>query len=311
MIAIEAMRLTKRFGGTTALDQVSFQVEEGDAVALIGPNGAGKTTLLRVLATLTKPDGGHANVDGLDGRFQASRIRRRLGYMPDVFGMYDDLDVTGYLEFFAGIHGVHGDRRAATVRDLIALLDLTEIRDRPTSALSRGMQQRVGLARTLIHDPPILLLDEPAANLDPFSRIEIREVLKELRRMGKTLLISSHILSELGEICNKLLCLDRGRVLYQGSIADIAEVIHPYKEVAVRVDGEKGRLEKALEEREEVESIGEEDGEIRVRLKEGVADFSFVVRVAVEGGVTLLGLREVEPSLEEVFVRLTRGEESP
>jgi ABC-2 type transport system ATP-binding protein len=306
MKAIEAMGLSKTYGGTAALSNVSFEIETGDAVALVGPNGAGKTTLLRILATLLKPSGGFARVMEMDGRFQASRIRKALGYMPDAFGTYEDLTVQEYLHFFAGIHGLGSDRAPRVVEDLVALLDLGPVRERPASALSRGMQQRLGLARTLVHDPSILLLDEPAANLDPRSRIEIREVLKELRRMGKTILISSHILMELGELCNKLMVLDGGKVLFCGAIAEVAGRLRPHKEVSLRLRGDVPRLKGLLEGDRQVESVGEVDGTLRVRLREGVEDYSFVVRAVVQEGMQLLELREEEPGLEEVFMRLTQ-----
>lgn len=305
MNAIDVMGISKSYGKTTALRRVSFEVEEGDAVAFIGPNGAGKTTLLRILATLTKPDGGHAKVMGLDGRYEASKIRRLLGYMPDAFGMYDDLSVTEYLEFFAGIYKIHGEQRSARVRDLIDLLELDEIRDRATSALSRGMQQRVGLARTLIHGPPILLLDEPAANLDPRSRIEIREMLQELRRMGKTIIISSHILMELDELCNKLLVIDAGRILFQGAVSEVARQLQPYKEIALKVGEGREEFAKVLAAEADVEAVTDRGDELRVRLKQGVEDHSFLVRRAVEQEVPLLGLRVEEPRLEDVFLGLT------
>ena len=306
MKAIEVIGISKNYGATAALDDVSFDIEEGDAVALVGPNGAGKTTLLRVLATLVKPTRGYARVKEMDGRFQAPQVRANVGYMPDAFGMYDDLDVGEYLEFFAGVYGLDGKTADATVRDLIALLDLKSVQGRPTHALSRGMQQRVALARTLIHDPSILLLDEPAANLDPRSRIEIREILKELHRMGKTIFISSHILMELGELCDKLLLMDKGKILYFGRIADIASRLRPHKEISVRVEGDHKRLGELLRMEKDVEEVTESDGLLQVRLREGVEDYSLVVRRAVEAGMKLLLLREEEPGLEEVFMRLTQ-----
>jgi len=308
--AIEAVGLSMTYGRTKALDNVSFTIEQGDAVALVGPNGAGKTTLLRILATLLKPTGGYAKVMDLDGRFQASKIRRQLGYMPDAFGTYDDLTVQEYLEYFAGLYGLDSTKAARVVADLVALLDLGPVKDRASSSLSRGMQQRVGLARTLIHDPAILLLDEPAANLDPRARIEIREVLKELRKMGKTVLISSHILMELDELCNKLLVVDGGRLVYGGAIADVAGKLKARVEVSVRVAGDSRRLVDALRGVAEVDSVAENDGWIRVKLREGFRDYSFVVARAVQEGMQVLGLHEEEPGLEEVFMRLT-GRKAP
>jgi ABC-2 type transport system ATP-binding protein len=306
---IEVMGISKRFGSTVALDRVSFEAEQGDTLALVGPNGAGKTTLLRILATLGKPDGGYAKILGLDGRFQAARIRSVLGYMPDAFGMYEDLSVQEYLEFFAGLYGISGSGKKATIDDLIDLLDMREWKDRSTGDLSRGMQQRVGLARTLIHDPQVLLLDEPAANLDPGSRIEIREVLKELRRMGKTILVSSHILRELEDLCDQVVCIDRGRVLHWGSIADLASRIRPHREVLLRIGEDSGRFRATLASEPGVEAVLQEEGLLRIRLRIGVEDYSFIPRRAVECDVPVLELREDEPGLEEVFVRLTGGME--
>ena len=310
MHALEAIGLTKRFGKTLAISDVSFAMEEGDAVALVGPNGAGKTTLLRLLSTLSKPDGGYATVQGLDGRYEAPEIRRRLGYMPDAFGMYEDLTVTEYLRFFTGIYGLKGETREATLRDLITLLDLDEWKDHVTSGLSRGMQQRVALARTLMHDPSILLLDEPAANLDPRSRIEIRGVLQELRRMGKTILISSHILKELDELCNKILLLDRGHVLFFGEIDEIARRLDDGTAIRIVVDGDVAPLLMALGAEADVADVGPAEegapGELRIRLADGVEDFSFVARRALELGLPIRELRREESDLEDVFVRLTQ-----
>jgi ABC-2 type transport system ATP-binding protein len=304
--ALEVVGLTKRYRGTAALDAVSFDVDPGDAVALVGPNGAGKTTLLRILATLLKPDAGHAKVMGYDGRFQGPRVRSALGYMPDQAGMEDDLTVGEYLDFFAGLHGIAGEARSACVKGLVDLLDLGEVREKTCGALSRGMQQRVALGRTLVHNPSVLLLDEPAANLDPRARIEIREVLKELRRMGKTILVSSHILLELGEFCSKLLLMDRGKVVHYGPIGELAGALAGRRRVAVRAAAEPEELRELLAAEPAVEEAkADGDGWVRLRLREGQADYSFVVRRLAAEGLTLLGLQEEEPSLEEVFLRLT------
>ncbi len=307
MSVIEVLGITKRYGATTALDAVSFVVEPGDAVGVLGPNGSGKTTLLRILATLLKPTAGHARVMDLDGRFQAAKIRRVLGYMPDAAAMEDDLTVEEYLAFFAGLHGMGGKEREGCVRGLVDLLDLGEVKDRLCGALSRGMQQRVGLARTLVHNPSVLLLDEPAANLDARARIEIREVLKELRKMGKTILISSHILMELEELCNKILVLVKGKVVYSGPVAEVAARFRSRKKVSVRVAGDGALLRAALAEEAAVAEVVESDGWLTVFLKPGEEDFGFVARRAVERGLSVVGLREEEAGLEEIFMRLTGG----
>ncbi len=311
MKAIEVIGLAKAYGSRRALEGVSFDVEEGDAVALVGANGAGKTTLLRILATLLKPSGGYARVMGMDGRFQAARIRRAIGYMPDRASMEDDLGVEEYLDFFAGIHGLGGAGRKECVRGLVTLLGLEEVREQACGSLSRGMQQRVGLARTLIHNPPILLLDEPAANLDPRARIEIREVLKELRRMGKTIVISSHILVELAELCNKLVLIDQGKLVYSGSVAEVAGRLRPRKKIRVQVLGDGGRFREALKSEPDVEDVREAEGWLTVLLKEGVGDYSFILKRVNQEGVTLHAMHEEAAGLEEIFMRLTGRKEGP
>ena len=305
MKAIEVLGVSKRYGGKAVLDAVTFDVEAGEAVALIGQNGAGKTTLLRVLATLLKPDAGYARVHGFDGRFQGPRIRAQVGYMPDQGGMEDDLSVAEYLDFFAGLHGMAGEPRSSCVKGLVDLLDLGDVTSKACGALSRGMQQRVGLARTLVHNPSVLLLDEPAANLDPRARVEIREVLKELRRMGKTLLVSSHILADLKEFCTRVLLMSGGKIEYYGAMNDVAAAFSAKRRVAVRLADDPARLADALAG-EPVEDLRvDADGWLRLRLKDGVSDYSFVVRRAVEAGLTLRELREEEAGLEEIFLRLT------
>jgi ABC-2 type transport system ATP-binding protein len=306
--AVEVVGVSKKYGAKTALEAVSFDVEVGDAVALVGRNGAGKTTLLRILSTLLKPSGGYARVLDMDGRFQASKIRRLLGYMPDALPMEEDLTVEEYLEFFAGLQGLKSNVREGSVKGLVELLELGEVKDRTCGALSRGMQQRVGLARTLVHNPSVLLLDEPAANLDPRARIEIREVLKTLRKMGKTILISSHILMELEEFCNKIAVIDRGKLAYFGSLSQVAAKLRPRRRIAARVSGNAAAYAGRLRAEAGVEEVVEEEGWIKVRLREGVDDYSFVARHAANDGVSLLALREEEAGLEEIFMRLTGGE---
>jgi ABC-2 type transport system ATP-binding protein len=305
MKAIEVESISKSFGPLKALDDVSFTVEQGDVVALIGPNGAGKTTLLRILATLGKPDSGYAKILDMDGRFQASKIRGVMGYMPDSFGMYKDLTVIKYLDFFAGIYSVQKQLAHATVADLMTLLELEPLRDRPTSGLSRGMQQRVALARTLINDPDILILDEPAANLDPRARIEIRETLKELQRRGKTILISSHILMELDELCNKILLMEGGKIRYYGGVKEVIEKLRGQKEISLKVEGDTAKLCQILEARNEVQSVSESAGSLKVVLAEEFNDHSFLLEEVLKNNMKLLTMNEKEINLEDVFMRLT------
>jgi len=219
--AIVTMGLTKRYGTLTALDHLDLELQTGDVFGFIGPNGAGKSTTMKILAGLLEPTSGSAMVLGRAVMGNGDFVRRNIGYMPDFFGGYEDLTVSEYLEFFASAYGIPRRQRKRVVNDVLELTDLNFKANALTDSLSRGMTQRLSLARVLIHDPPVLLLDEPASGLAPRARIEIRELLKELQRLGKTILVSSHILSELGEFCNKLGIIERGKLLIAGTIDEL------------------------------------------------------------------------------------------
>jgi ABC-2 type transport system ATP-binding protein len=311
MNAIEVIGLEKKYGKTTAVDRLSFEIAPGEAVGLLGPNGSGKTTLLRMLATLLKPTSGYARVMDLDGRFQAPKIRRLLGFMPDQAAMEEDLSVEEYLDFFASLNGQAGAQKSARVKGLVDLLDLGPVRDRATAALSRGMQQRVGLARTLIQDPAILLLDEPAANLDPRSRVEILAVLRELRRMGKTIVISSHILPELEDLCTRVVILHQGKLAFAGPLSEAAARFRTKRRVELRVEGDSTKLRESLAGNPGVAEVGGADGWIQITLKEDQQDIAFIARRAVELGLAVLALREEVPGLEEIFMQLTKEKKEP
>src|SRR5579862_8174242 len=215
---IETRDLTKKYGELYALNRLNLTLSQGDVYGYIGPNGSGKTTTMRILATLLNPSWGEASVCGYSIYTGSKDIRRAIGYMPDFFGVYDDMKVIEYLEFFAAAYRIHGPARTKICEEVLELVDLTYKRDALVTSLSRGMTQRLGLARVLLHDPQVLLLDEPASGLDPRARIEIRGLLKELRNMGKTIMISSHILPELADICNKIGIIERGKLLFDGDV---------------------------------------------------------------------------------------------
>ncbi len=221
MPPIELENLWVTYGKTVAVRGLSFVVPEGEVFGFIGPNGAGKTTTIKVLATLLRPARGVACINGVNVTEHPRSVRRQIGYMPDFFGVYEDLTVNEYLLFFAAAYGLDGRKRRSVVGDVLALTDLSEKTDVYVDALSRGMKQRLALARVLLHDPSVLLLDEPASGLDPRARIEIRELLKELKRMGKTILVSSHILHELAQICTRIGIVEAGRMVAEGSLTDI------------------------------------------------------------------------------------------
>src|SRR5688500_11206533 len=218
---IETINLTKRYGELVALDSLNLTINEGDCFGFIGPNGAGKTTTIKILATLLKPSSGQAVLDGMTVGHMNRRIRPVIGYVPDFMGAYEDMVVTEYLEFFAACYNIHGQQRKKVVQDVLDLTDLNYKATAEVNSLSRGMQQRLSIARVLLHDPKVLLMDEPASGLDPRARIEIRELLKELKRMGKTIIISSHILHELSELCNMVGIIEQGELLFSGSVSEI------------------------------------------------------------------------------------------
>jgi len=232
---VQTQHLTKRYNNFTALSDLNLTIERGSIYGFIGPNGAGKTTTMRILATLLQPSEGQAWVSGYPVTERAKEVRQRIGYMPDFFGVYDNMKVWEYLDFFAAAYKVPQEKRRTMIGDLLALVDLSAKRDAFVEELSRGMKQRLCLARTLVNEPDLLILDEPASGLDPHARIELRELLKELRTLGKTILISSHILTELAEMCTHVAIIERGRLLVSGGVNDILQAMQPAREIYVRV----------------------------------------------------------------------------
>jgi len=309
MNAISIQHLDKRFGSTHALQGLTLEVEEGDVYGFLGPNGAGKTTTMRILATLLRPDGGSASILGHDVVHDATAVRPVIGYMPDTSGAYRDMLVHEYLEFFAAAYRIPASRRPSVVNDCIELTGLLDKRDELIEALSRGMRQRLGLARCLIHDPKILILDEPASGLDPRARIEILEVLRALGDMGKTVLISSHILSELRYLCNKICIIERGKVIYSGTIAAALERARTARRLEIRLVDRAEQACDVLKPMEGVRNVSIDDGTIDVELSEDVIDFSFVAAGLVQAGFGVLTIREEEIMLEDAFIRLTDGDE--
>src|SRR4030088_714345 len=245
MISVE--QLTKVYGRRTALDAVSFEVPKGEIFGFVGPNGAGKTTTLRILAALMEPTTGRAFVDGADVTRQPDRVHERLGYMPDFFGVYDQLTAAEYLDFYAACYRQPKARRKKITDDLLELVGLTDRKNQAVDSLSRGLKQRLCLARALVHDPVVLLLDEPASGLDPRARGEMREILKELRRRGKTIHISSHILPELTELCTMIGIIDRGRMRATGSVSDVIQKLSADRRVRITIIGDNERAMAILE----------------------------------------------------------------
>ncbi len=306
--AVQTLGLTRSYGSMVALNALDLTVHQGDLFGFIGSNGAGKTTTLRILATFLAPSAGQALVLGHDVVRDADAVRHVIGYMPDFFGVYKDMEVTEYLDFFGACYKIPSAQREKTVNDVLELVGLSEKKGALIGALSRGMQQRLGLARVLIHDPKLLLLDEPASGLDPRARIEMMAILQELQRMGKTIIISSHILSELETLCNRVAIIERGKLIYAGPVQGVRDQAAAGRVLWVRVAGSADQAATLLKARPEVSNIESEDGRLKVTLAGHEADQSVIADALVRGGARLLELREDELGLEEVFMRVTRGD---
>jgi ABC-2 type transport system ATP-binding protein len=307
---IETRDLTKMYGDLYALNRLSLKLEKGDVYGFIGPNGAGKTTTMRILATLLNPTWGEATVCGYSIYNGAKEIRRLMGYMPDFFGVYDDMKVIEYLEFFAAAYRIKGPERRRKCEQVLELVDLGYKREALVTSLSRGMTQRLGLARVLLHEPQVLLLDEPASGLDPRARIEMRGLLKELRNMGKTILVSSHILPELADICNKIGIIERGKLLFDGDVQSAIRQVRKHAVFHVAVNnGLNGMARELLEKHSEVQSVEYKDDEdyLIVTLHDGKMDGSFIAEMMVSNQFRLRMLKEEEIDLEDVFMGITKG----
>ena len=305
--AVQTTELTRMYGSMVALSNLNLTVNRGDLFGFIGSNGAGKTTTLRILATFLAPSSGKAEVLGHDVVKDADAVRHTIGYMPDFFGVYKDMEVTEYLDFFGACYKIPSAQREKTVNDVLELVGLTEKRGALIGALSRGMQQRLGLARVLIHDPQLLLLDEPASGLDPRARIEMMAILQELQRLGKTIIISSHILSELQTLCNRVAIIEKGKLIYSGPVQGVRDQMSNGQVYWVLVNGDTGKAMEILKARKEVQQVEPSDGQIKVTFGNDV-DPGFLAEALVQGGVRIKGLWEDELGLEEVFLRVTRGE---
>ncbi len=309
MIEVEALQ--KRFGRHMALDSVEFTVPKGEIFGFVGPNGAGKTTTIRILATLAAPDTGSASIGGIPVDQDPHGVRELVGYMPDFFGVYDRLTSEEYLEFYAACHGVPRRRRRKVALELLELVDLGERRDHQVDALSRGMKQRLGLARALVHDPKVLLLDEPASGLDPRARVEMRELVKELRQMGKTIMISSHILPELEELCTWVGFIDRGRMVAVGPMAEVRNRVVAGRRIRIEL-AEPGELalrsiEDVILERAGVLAVHVLSDHLEVTVAEEFPDqdlLSFLVRKKIQ----VRAFARIPGDLSEAFMHLTTAE---
>jgi len=308
-VTLRTDHLAKRYGRSLAVAGVSLEVEQGEIFGLVGPNGAGKTTTLKMLATLLPASAGDAEICGHSVRSDPDAVRDVIGYMPDSFGVYDDMRVWEYLDFFGRCYGLSAGRRRQMIGDLLELVDLTEKRGAYVQELSRGMQQRLCLAHALVHDPQVLLLDEPASGLDPRARVELRELLRELRSLGKTILISSHILPELEELCTSVAIIDHGRLLASGRVDDIAERFRLGAVYLAQVVGDEAQLTRAeshFAARSEVVSVARHgDGTLELALRGDEAAAAAVLTSAVRAGIKISSFAPAASDLEELFLQIT------
>ena len=312
---VRATGLVKRYDRTLAVGGLDLDVAEGEIFGLVGPNGAGKTTTLRILATLLVPDSGDAEIAGASVRRNPNDVRRVLGFMPDSFGVYDDMKVWEYLDFFGRCYGLSAATRRRTIGDLLELVDLADKRDDYVQTLSRGMEQRLCLAHALVHDPQVLLLDEPASGLDPRARVELRELLRELRNLGKTILISSHILPELEELCTSVAIVDRGQVLAQGKVSDIERRLRFGAVLRVRVLAEGEALEAARARLAADSDVATaeilDDGTIELGFRGDDAASARLLSEVVRDGLPVVTFARAASDLEELFLQVTAPDRAP
>lgn len=304
---LEVRNLWRSYGSVHAVRDLSFTMQRGQITGFVGPNGAGKTTTMRIAATLDVPDRGDVFVDGVSVLVEPRRTRDRIGYMSDQFHPYPNLDVLQYLDFFARAHGLSGAKRRSTVQSVAAFCGLLEFATRPASGLSKGMGQRLHLAKTMLHDPQLLILDEPAAGLDPRARIEFRALLKELAAAGKGILISSHILPELGEMCDSVVVVEKGQRVVSGTIAEIQRTVQHEQVVLLRVLGDQALAERFLLTQPGIGDVVQ-DG---VRLRFGFAGddeaLAGLLARAVQAGLQVVEFGRSEANLEDIFLKTTRG----
>jgi ABC-2 type transport system ATP-binding protein len=306
---IKTVDLTKKYGDAFAIRAIDLDLEPGDLFGFIGPNGAGKTTTMRIIATLLEPSWGEAYVCDHSVHTQPKEIRRLVGYMPDFFGVYDDMTVVEYLEFFAAAYRIGGDTRKKRVDEMLDVVDLDFKRDAYANTLSRGQTQRLGLARTMLHDPQVLLLDEPLSGLDPRARIEMRNLLRKLGEMGKTIIVSSHILPELADVCNKVGIIDRGELKQNAKVTEVIKMVREHTVLVVQPAqrDQMSAIAKLLEGHVKVQGVDTGDDAVRVVLKSEVEDYSDLPKLLIENDIALKRFTEEELDLESAFMALTKG----
>ena len=304
---IELINFSKKYGDFLAVDRLNLKIEAGELFGFIGPNGAGKSTTIRFLTTLLKATGGEAFVNGHSVTRDPLGVRRSVGYMPDAFGVYDGMKVWEFLDFFAVAYQIPKIRRRGVISDVLELLDLTHKRDDYVNGLSRGMKQRLCLAKTLVHDPPVLILDEPASGLDPRARLEVKALLKELRRMGKTILISSHILTELADCCTSIGIIERGKLLMHGPIAEVYRQIRSNQILQVAFLENMDAGLSVIRSNPHTRDVQIEDHTATVEFSGDDEEVATLLEQLMAQNVRLRSFAQKEPTLEDVFMMVTKG----
>lgn len=313
MSMIEFQNVSKTFARRKAVDSLNFKIESGEIFGLVGPNGAGKTTTMRMLVTLLQPDEGEILVGGYSVSKSPREVRRLIGFMPDAFGVYDDMTVNEYLEFFAACYHVAKPQRAALIKDLLELVDLSNRRDDMVDTLSTGLKQRLGLARVLIHDPGILVLDEPASGLDPRARVEIRELLLEVARLGKTILFSSHILADVSELCTRVAIMEGGKLAAVGTLGQLSQKLVPHRQIKVAVLDKAEEAQAFLTMQESISAVRMQTDvnhnrtQFEVDFNGEDHDLQELLNRLVENKFSVVHFSEETQKLEEVFMRTTKG----
>ncbi len=302
---IEVRHLRKEYDKTVALENLHLDIPEGEVFGLIGPNGAGKTTLIRILATLMEPTYGEVRIAGIDVLREPLRVHPLIGYMSDFFSLYDNMLAWEYLDHFARCYGIEGSRRERLIDEVLQLVSLDVRRDAEIKSLSRGMRQRLCFAKTLLHQPKVLLLDEPASGLDPAGRLEFRELLKQLHAMGRTVLISSHILTEMADFCTSIGILEEGFLLASGRVEDILHKLQPGLRLEIETLGERDRLVNLLKTNPDIKQLAEVDGKVVCRWAAGREYLPALHRAVVEAGIELVSFAARTDNLEDIYMKIS------
>lgn len=301
--------LSKKYGRFQAVNDLNLEVPEGDIFGFVGPNGAGKTTTMKIVCGLLRATSGEITLDGEDVIKNSKKIKEKIGYMPDFFGVYDDLKVSEYLEFYASIYSIKGQSRIKITDDLLELVDLSNKKEAYVDSLSRGMKQRLCLARSLVHNPRLLVLDEPASGMDPRARVEMKEILKNLKSMGKTIIISSHILPELSELCTSIGIIDKGRMVISGSVDEIMQQVYGKKVIKLKVRDKLEDTVLILKEYPFIDKVVCNEETIQAGFEGGDEEMSRVLAALVGRGIPVVSFSQLDGNLEDVFMKVTKGDE--